>query len=51
MTLDSHNAPLREQWADADADAIVDLRGDADVGHGELADDRARGGSEKSRLG
>ena len=53
MTLDPHphNAALREQGADVYADAIVDLRGDADVGHGELADDRARGGSEKSRLG
>ena len=45
MLCSANTGPTR------DADAIVDLRGDTDVGHGELADDRARGESEESGLG
>ena len=48
---DPHNALLPEQGLHVHADAGVDLRGDPDVGCGELAGDRPRGGSEKPGLG
>ena len=46
-----NNAALREQRTDLHADPSVDLGGDADVGHGQLADDRPGGGSEEPGLG
>ena len=42
---------LPEQGLHVHAEAGVDLRGDPDVGYGELADDRLGGGSEEPGLG